>query len=177
MNRRGRKAQARIQIRKLRQGEVGLLQGARNLLDHPLDNRAARHLLADPAHHLWLASSEHRVVGFLRSVELLQLHTPRRQMFLYEIAVRPDSRGQGVGSMLVEAMLQYSRGRGFEEAFVLTDDPANKAAHALYKSTGGRTETTGDRMYVWHLAHSAKRRTRSTSAGRFISHPHFTGTP
>jgi ribosomal protein S18 acetylase RimI-like enzyme len=92
---------------------------------------------------------------------LLQTRTPRPQFFLYEIGVAPSARLRGVGKALVERMLDYARRWGCEEAFVLTS-PSNRAAVALYRSTGGRTETPGDRMYVYPL----RRRYRSASSVR-----------
>jgi ribosomal protein S18 acetylase RimI-like enzyme len=79
---------------------------------------------------------------------LRQIHSGRGQMFLYEIGVAPKCRRQGVGRSLIAWLLRYCRTRNFEEAFVFTS-PSNTAAVRLYRTTGGRTETDGDRMYVY----------------------------
>jgi ribosomal protein S18 acetylase RimI-like enzyme len=141
-----------VQVDKM--GPSGLARVLRvdpELLDHPIERTAARRLLRDPQNHLWLAAVRGRDVGLLRAVELCQLHTTRKQMFLYEVAVASAYRHRGVGSALVRAMLAHCRRHGFEEAFVFTDDPRNRAAHTLYRSTGAVTETRGDRMYIYRI--------------------------
>ncbi|MGI0132252.1 MAG: GNAT family N-acetyltransferase [Thermoplasmata archaeon] len=124
------------------------------MFDQPVDRKAATSYLIDSRHHIWLAYRGSRGVGFLRAVELLQLHTTRRQMFLYEVAVRPSAQRHGVGRALVSALLRFCREKDFEEVFVFTDDPSNAEAHALYRATGAVTETPGDRMYVYRLSPS-----------------------
>lgn len=126
--------------------------GAPYLLDEPPHPGAVRAYLGDPRNVTFLAWEGGRVVGFLRGTELGQWKGPRKQMLLYEVEVEDGFRRKGVGRALVEALLAHCRERDFEEVFVFTDDPGNQAAHALYMSTGGRTETKGDRMYVYRLA-------------------------
>ena len=123
---------------------------ARPLFDRPLDLPATRRYLSDSRNLFLLATEGRAAVGFLRGTFLLQTHTSRPQFFLYEIGVAPSARRRGVARALVERMRALARRAGCEEAFVLTS-PTNRAAVALYRSTGGRTETAGDRMYVYPL--------------------------
>jgi ribosomal protein S18 acetylase RimI-like enzyme len=140
-----------MQIRRMGPNNVADVVAAAPLFDDPPDPAAVAEYLADDRNLLWLAEEDGRAVGFLRGTALRQIATRRPQMFLYEVAVDPDHRRRGVGRALVDAMLGECRRRGFEEAFVFTD-PANTAAVALYRSTGGETETPADRMYVYRLA-------------------------
>jgi ribosomal protein S18 acetylase RimI-like enzyme len=120
------------------------------LLDRPADVRALRRYLLDGRNIFIVAEMQGRPIGFLRGTVLGQIRTRRPQMFLYEIGVRDGYRRRGIGTELVRVLLQYCRTRGFDEVFVLTD-PANRAAVRLYRATGGTTETTGDRMFVYRL--------------------------
>jgi ribosomal protein S18 acetylase RimI-like enzyme len=132
---------------------------AGRLFDGPLDRRAVERYLREPANHVWLAYRAGQPVGFLRGTELLQVEQQRKQFFLYEIAVSESHRRSGVGRALIRAMLGHVRKRGLAEAFVFTS-PTNRAAVRLYTSTGGRTETDADRMYVYaDLEPSRRRRT------------------
>jgi aminoglycoside 3-N-acetyltransferase I len=114
--------------------------------------------LRDERNVFLLASEKARAVGFLRGTELGQLHSERKQMFLYEIAVDESCRRRGIGRALVNALLDFCRMRGFEEAFVFTD-PANQPAVNLYRSTGAVTETPADRMFVYQFGGRARSRT------------------
>ncbi|HEV2165859.1 MAG TPA: GNAT family N-acetyltransferase [Thermoplasmata archaeon] len=140
-----------IEIRRLSEGESSEVLGAAPLFDEPPDPDAVRAYLANDRNVFFLARSGSLPVGFLRGTGLDQIHSGRRQMFLYEVFVDAAWRRQGIGRALIRALLEYCRTRKFEELFVFTDDPSNMAAHQLYRSTGGRTETVGERMYVYRL--------------------------
>ena len=139
----------------MRRARAGTVVAARELFDRPLDLRATRRYLAEERNLFLLATEAGRPIGFLRGTLLRQLRTRRAQFFLYEIGVAPRARRRGVATALVRRMLGYARRRGCAEAFVLTS-PTNRAATALYRSTGGRTETDGDRMYVYRLSRRSR---------------------
>lgn len=154
-----------MEIRQLTAGDADWVVRADPLFDDPTDRRAAVRYLADPANVFLLALDGERPIGFLRGTALGQLKTRRRQMFLYEIAVAPSHQRRGVARSLIARLLAYSRARHFEEAFVFTD-PANAAAVALYRTTGGVTETPADRMFVYRLKLPRRRRSRRAVARR-----------
>ena len=140
-----------VRIVRLSRSRAPTIAKAHHLFDGPLDLRATRRYLADPRNLFLMAWDGRIAVGFLRGTFLLQTRTSMPQFFLYEIGVANGARRRGVGTALVSTMLEYARAAGCEEAFVLTS-PRNRAAVALYRSTGGRAETPGDRMYVYRLA-------------------------
>jgi aminoglycoside 3-N-acetyltransferase I len=141
----------RLRLRRLSPADAGrFAQTAGPLLDRPADVRAFRQYLADARNVFFVAEMHGVPIGFLRGTTLGQIHTPHPQMFLYEVAVREGYRRRGVGTELVRALLRHCRIRNVDEVFVLTD-PANRAAVRLYRATGGRTETAGDRMFVYRL--------------------------
>lgn len=137
---------------RLRAGDAEQVLRAAALFDSPLDRRAVRKYLADSRNVFLLAREGQRPIGFLRGTSLAQVESSRPQFFLYEVAVDARHRRRGVGASLIERLLAICRRSGHAEAFVFTDDPLNRAAHALYRSTGAVTETRGDRMYVYRLA-------------------------
>ena len=108
----------------------------------PHDPRSLVAFLADGDCHLIIAVEEREdgeehedVVGSLRGHAL---HTPHRaepQFLLYEIDVRPDRRGRGVGRGLVSEFVHQARKAGAFEIWTLTTD-ANAAALALYRRCG-----------------------------------------
>lgn len=137
-----------------------LARTAGHLFDHPADRSALRSYLADRRNLFLLATMRGATAGFLRGTALGQIHTPRRQMFLYEIGVTRRYRRRGVGRALIEHFLSWCRARGFEEAFVFTD-PGNRAAVRLYRGTGAVTETPRDRMFVYRLRKRDRRAPRA----------------
>ena len=139
-----------MHVRRLAPEEEGEVLGAASLFDETPQPAAVRAYLADHRNVFLLAYEAGQPVGFLRGTELGQLKSDRRQMFLYEIAVKEGARRRGYGRALIEWLVRECRERGFEEIFVFTD-PANEAAMMLYRSTGAVTETPADRMLVYQL--------------------------
>ncbi|MGP8072627.1 MAG: GNAT family N-acetyltransferase [Thermoplasmata archaeon] len=140
-----------MHVRRLHPEDMDEVLRAGPLFDQGPEPEAVRSYLADERNVFLLASEGDVPVGFLRGTELLQLKSPRRPMFLYEVGVAEGHRRRGVGANLVRELLRHCTSRGLEEVFVFTDDPANEAAERLYRSTGAATETRGDRMYVYRL--------------------------
>jgi ribosomal protein S18 acetylase RimI-like enzyme len=137
-------------VRRLSPDEAGEVVRTTLLQDEAPDPRAAAAYLQDSRNVFLVAYEGSEAIGYLRGTELRQLKSAAKQMFLYEIAVDPKFRRKGAGRGLIEFLLGYCRDREFEEVFVFTD-PGNTAAVGLYRSTGGVTETSADRMYVYPL--------------------------
>jgi ribosomal protein S18 acetylase RimI-like enzyme len=145
-----------VRIVRLGPGSESQILRAAALFDHPPSAAAAGAYVRHRRNVFLLALEGERAVGFARGTVLIQLETERPQLFLYEVAVAARYRRRGVGSSLVERMKRIARQRGCDEMFVFTDDPRNTAAHRLYQATGGRTETRGDRMYVYPIGPKAR---------------------
>jgi len=135
---------------RLGPGQEAEILAAPELFDTSIHREAVRAYLADERNVFLLASEESKPVGFLRGTALGQLKSARRQMFLYEIGVVREFRRRGIAAELIRWLLRYCRSRGFQEVFVMTD-PSNEAAVRLFRSTGGVTETSADRMFVFRL--------------------------
>lgn len=66
------------------------------------------------------------------SVKLNELaHHADKMYWLAEVYVRPAERGQGIGTQLIEAVVDYSFGAGAERLFLYTPDQ-----QALYERLG-----------------------------------------
>jgi len=117
------------------------------LLDGPVRTEAAVRFLDEPGHHLLVATNDSgQPVGLVSGVELT--HPDKgTEMFLYELGVDANSRGQGIGRALVEALEVVARARGCYGMWVLTDAD-NDAALATYRSAGS-DEGTGHLMLSW----------------------------
>ncbi len=77
-----------------------------------------------------------RLVGGLTAHALPMTRAERSEMFIYDVAVRPDYQRQGVGRRLMAAVRDAARERGIDDVFVAADEDD---AHALdfYRSLGG----------------------------------------
>jgi ribosomal protein S18 acetylase RimI-like enzyme len=118
------------------------------LFDEPPRADAIARFLAEPAHHLFVASENGEPAGFVTGVEMT--HPDKgTEMFLYELAVDERFRRRGVGRALVDALASHARAAGCYGMWVLTDR-TNTAACATYASAGG--DDSGDSvMFTWEF--------------------------
>jgi GNAT superfamily N-acetyltransferase len=75
------------------------------------------------------------------------------EMFLYELGVEEASRGQGIATVLIQALAELARVRGCYGMWVLTDAD-NSAAVAAYRASGGQ-EPTSHLMITWDFESAA----------------------
>lgn len=108
--------------------------------------------LADPANLLLVAEAGEEILGFAWCHWLTRLGHDRPQLFLYELEVDEAHRRKGIGTELVQAVLDEARGRQ-AKAFVFTNH-SNLAARALYARMGGRIKNPGgdDLLFVFPFA-------------------------
>ncbi len=135
-------------IRPILRGEGALVAAAGHLFDSRPTLVMADRFLVTPGHHLLMAFEDGAPVGFVSGVELT--HPDKgTEMFIYELAVDEASRGRGIGTALVHALLEIARGRACYDTWVLTEAD-NDAALATYRRTGTTAESSPV-MLTWDM--------------------------
>lgn len=142
---------AHLAIRRLGPGDEARVMEAASLFDDPPHLDAVRGFLADPASCLLLAEFDGQPAGFVRAHDLRQLHTPRPQVLLYEIAVATAFQRRGIGRALIEELKSLCQSRGASEIFVITNE-SNEAAMALYRATGAHRPAPDDVVFDYRFA-------------------------
>jgi ribosomal protein S18 acetylase RimI-like enzyme len=134
-------------VRIVRAVDAGALVAASGLFDHPVDHAGASRFLETHGHHLLLAVDDSdRALGFVSGVETT--HPDKgTEMFLYELSVADDSRRQGIGAALVEALAVLARELGCYGMWVGTDLD-NEAARRTYVAAGA-TDAGPFTMLEW----------------------------
>ncbi len=105
------------------------------VFDLPVDPKLRDEFLRDPRHHLCIALDGDRVVGMASAVHYVHPDKPR-QLWINEVGVIESHRNQGIGKMLVRALLHLACELNCSEAWVLTDRE-NQIAQRLYSTCGG----------------------------------------
>jgi len=100
--------------------------------------------------YLLIAENEGIPYGFLTAYTLPRLDELNPEIFLYEIEVNVNYQRQGVGTLLIQKLLEIAKEIKAKEIFVLTN-ANNMAAMKLYQSTGGIRENSDDVMFVYFL--------------------------
>lgn len=140
-----------VDVRMLTAADASVLGDvAPNVFDGPVRADLATEFLADPRHHMAVATSESgRVVGMASAVHYVHPDKPP-QLFINEVGVSPAFQAQGIGKRLVAALLARGRELGCTEAWVATE-PDNFPAQALYTSSGGVRALTPFVMFLFPL--------------------------
>ncbi|MFL5613195.1 MAG: GNAT family N-acetyltransferase [Gemmatimonadaceae bacterium] len=103
---------------------------ADGVFDCPVDPTLEREFLDDPRHHMYVAIADGVVVGMISAVHYVHPDKPA-QLWINEVGVAPSHHRQGIGSRLLDAMLEHGRSLGCTEAWLGTEED-NVAARRLY---------------------------------------------
>lgn len=99
------------------------LRGLRLILD---DGRIGK---------LFVLRVDDKLVGMANALITISTSEGGRVLWLEDVIVAPDYRGQGLGRGLVEYVLAWAREQGMLRVTLLTDDD-NYAAQSFYKTLG-----------------------------------------
>lgn len=139
-----------VETRILQAGDHALLMNvAPEVFDNDLDARLTREFLLDDRHHIAVAIDNGQVIGFASGVHYIHPDKPA-EMWINKVGVADTHQGRGIGKAIMKTMLEHARALGCVNAWVLTER-SNKAAMALYTSTGGRESAPDEVMLTFPL--------------------------
>jgi aminoglycoside 3-N-acetyltransferase I len=98
-------------------------------------------LLGSDGFIVLVAERAGRVLGGLAAYVLPKFEQARSEIYIYDLAVRADSRRLGIATGLIQHLKALAAERGAWVVFVQADtDPEDQAAIALYEKLGRREE-------------------------------------
>ena len=143
-----------LEIRVLAPGDHAILNNvAPGVFDNPTDPTLVAQFLGDHRHHLAVAIDRDQVVGFASGVHDVHPDKPP-EMWINEVGVAPEHRGQGIGRRLLECLLQHARTLGCQHAWLLTEKK-NSDARGLYAAIGGQESADEPVYYSFRLTEPA----------------------
>lgn len=129
--------QGNVEIRKLGPRDLALLRAIPpGLFDAPLDPVQAEAFLADPMNLMFMAFVDEAAVG-MTSATVLRHPDKAPQLFINEVAMRPEYRARGIAKALCRRAIMTARSLGCQSVWVGTE-AENAEALALYRSLGGK---------------------------------------
>jgi GNAT superfamily N-acetyltransferase len=98
--------------------------------------RALRLILANPEKgHLFVARTRGRVVGMATVLSTVSTAEGGPVLLLEDVVVSASYRGEGIGRVLVDHLLQWAAEQGFLRVSLVTDAD-NHGAHRFYENLG-----------------------------------------
>jgi len=86
------------------------------------------------------------VVGGLTAYELPKYYSDSSEIFIYDLAVRPEYQRMGIGKGLIQSLKEYCIEHGIKELFVMAHEEDTHAIE-FYRSTGGKSEKVVNFIY------------------------------
>lgn len=104
-------------------------------------------LLGNPNFIMYAAIRKNEPVGGLTAYQLPMYHREGSEMFIYDVAIKPEFQRMGIGKRLFITMKEYCQENEIREFFVLAHE---EDTHALdfYTSTGGEAEKVVNFIYT-----------------------------
>ena len=110
-----------------------------NLNDVNSENIAK--LLNNPNFACFSAQVDNKIVGGLTAYELEMYDREGSSMYLYDLAVTREFQRNGIGSRLVNVLIDYCKSKDIKELFVQADE-VDQHAIEFYKKIGGEQSKT-----------------------------------
>jgi len=107
-------------------GQVADLKRATEYIQQRLENQDT---------HLFLARKDSKAIGFAHLFPSFSSVYTTRMLILNDLYVRPDNRSQGIGRLLLEELIQFSRQFG-SRGLRLETQEQNRVARNMYESLG-----------------------------------------
>ncbi len=136
---------ADLKIKRLTKKDVLLFKQVIQLFEEVFDDGKAekvkksylKSLLAKEGFVIYVTIVKDKVVGALTAFELPMYYYQGSEMFIYDVAVKPEFQRKGIGKKLMKALILYSKKKNIKEIFVAADE---EDAHALkfYQSASGK---------------------------------------
>ena len=93
-----------------------------------------------------VAIAENEVVGGLTAYELPMYYSDSSEIFLYDLAVKPDYQRNGIGKGLLHSLREYCIQNGIKDFFVMAHEEDEHAIE-FYRATGGKAEKVFNFVY------------------------------
>ena len=144
----------KLEVRKLRQEDVSAFDSLVHLFNAVFEEDETA--IGTETNLLTLLSNSHFVAmaafykndiaGGLTAYELPMYHSDNSEIFLYDLAVKPEYQRLGIGKGLIHSLKEYCVKNGIKEFFVLAHEEDEHAVE-FYRSTGGKSEKVINFIY------------------------------
>ena len=143
-----------IETRRLHESDLSLFKSLIDLFNLVFEENRSNigsdavlaGLLGKPHFIAMAALAEKEVVGGLTAHELPMYYADRSEVFVYDMAIKPEYQRMGIGKELIRSLKAECSRKGVREFFVLAHEEDEHAIE-FYHSTGGKSERVVNFLY------------------------------
>ena len=136
-----------FQIKHLGRQDVAIFQKLITVLEEAFEIKNSvkakesylKTMLGKPEFIAYAVLHKNEVIGGLTAYELQSYYSEQSEMFIYDIAVKPEFKRKGLGKKLMSALEQYCRQNDIKVMFVEAYEEDEQAVK-FYNSTGAKAE-------------------------------------
>lgn len=101
------------------------------------DEKYLQGILTKPDFMVFVILLENQIIGGLTAYHLYSYYEQGSEIYIYDLAIKPDYQRKGYGKKLIDYLKEYCKINGIEEIFVQAD---LEDTHAIdfYHTTGGK---------------------------------------
>ena len=110
--------------------------------------RAADDRLRAERGNIFVATEEDEVVGMVSLLFTVSTAQGAPACWLEDMVLRPEYRGKGIGTRLLDHAVAYAKSHGFTRITLLTDGVSEKSIHFYERHGFQRSEMVPMRMYL-----------------------------
>jgi GNAT superfamily N-acetyltransferase len=111
--------------------------------------RALRMIVSAPERgNIFVATDEDKVVGMMSLLFTISTAKGGTACWLEDMVIRPEHRGKGLGTKLLEHAVNYAKSQGFTRITLLTDRASDKSIHFYERHGFQRSEMVPMRMHL-----------------------------
>lgn len=147
------KPKMRFQIKRLTEEHLTDFQALVSLFNMVFDEESKigseTHLLKLLSNKDFIALAavaENKIVAGLTAYELPMYYSDSSEIFIYDLAVKPEYQRMGIGKELIQSLKSHCIQAGIKEFFVMAHEEDEHAIE-FYRSTGGKSEKVVNFLY------------------------------
>jgi len=148
-----------IEVKKLSQGDVSAFKLLIHLFNVVFEEDESAigsdvnlfKLLSNNHFVAMAAFDQYEIAGGLTAYELPMYSADRSEIFVYDLAVKPEYQRRGIGKRLIQHLKEYCFENGINEFFVLAHEEDIHAVE-FYRATGGKSEKVVNFLYRTDIA-------------------------
>ena len=140
-----------IEIRFLKSGdEIWLHRIAEAFRHDEIAEEKAKDILNRGNVVIAAAMDEDKICGYALAYLLPRLDSGNDVLYFYHLFVLDEYQNQGIGTKLVQMLIDYAKENNLHYFFLITQHD-NEKARRLYEKLGGEHHPKNDTAYYWYI--------------------------